>query len=129
MLPKLKGTHPTGVTGQDECICVQPESSHGGDSLTFLSVSSGVGEVAIPLVGSVVGSPEAIAGTSDSSADGATSSSGDVAGLLSGTGVCVVSIMLSSVAPSSRIPGLSVVPPKTAPSVKVVKGLMAHLNS
>ena len=125
MLPKLEGTCPTGVMGQDECICVQPGSSYGGDSFTFLSVSGGVDEVASSLVSSVIGSPEAVAGTPGSSADGVTSFSGDVAGLLSGIGVCVVSNVLSSVAPSSMIPGLGVVPPEMAPSVKVVKGLMA----
>ena len=82
-----------------------------------------------PLVGSAIGSPGVVARTSDSSADGVAGSPGDIAGLLSGMGVYVVSIMLSSVAPSSRIPGLGVVPPKMAPLVKVVKGLMAHLNS
>ena len=81
------------------------------------------------LVGSAVGSPGAVAGTSDSSADGAAGSPGDIADLLSSMGVHVVSIVLGSAAPSSRIPGLSVVPPKTAPFVRVVKGLMAHLNS
>ena len=79
MSPKLEGTCPTGVTMQDECICVQLGSSHGGDSLTFFSVSGGVGEAAGPLIGS----PEAVAGTSGSSTDGATGFYGDVAGLLS----------------------------------------------
>ena len=86
-----------------------------------MSVSSGVGEVAGSLVGSVVGSPEAVARTSGPSADGAAGSAGDVAGLLSNTGVCVVSIVLGSEAPSSRIPDLSVVPLKMAPLVKEVK--------
>ena len=81
-----------------------------------------------PLVSSAVGSPEAVARTSGSSADGVAGYSSDVAGLLSSMGVHVVSIMLSSVAPSSRIPSLSVMPLKMAPLVKVVKGLMAHLN-
>ena len=94
-----------------------------------MSVSGGVSEVASPLVSSAVGSPKAVARTSGLSADGAASSSGDVAGFLSGTGVHVVSIVLSSRSPSSRISGLSVIPPKTAPSVKVVKGLMVHLSS
>ena len=106
MSPKLEGTCPTGVTRWDECICVQPGSSHGGDSFAFLSVSSGVGEVASSLVSSAVGSPEAAAGTSSSIADRATVFPGDVAGLLSGTRFCVVSIVLSSVAPPPGSPAL-----------------------
>ena len=129
MSPKLKGTFPTGVTGQDECICVQPGSSHGRDSLTFLSVPSGESEAAGPLVSSVVGSPEAVAKSSGFSADGVAGSSCGVAGPLSGMGVCVVSIVLGSMAPPSRIPSLGVVPLKMAPSVKVIKGLMACLSS
>ena len=128
MSPKLEGTYPSGVTGWDECICVQLGSSCGRDSFTFLAVSGWVGEVASSLVSSVVSSPEVVAGTSGFAADGVASFSGDVAGLLSGTGVCVVSIVLGSAAPSSRIPILSVVPPKMAPLVKVVKDVMAHLN-
>ena len=50
--------------------------------LIFLSVSSGVDEVANPLGSSVVGSPGAVARTSDSSADGVAGSPGDVADLL-----------------------------------------------
>ena len=83
MLPKLRGICPNGVTRQDECICVQLGSSHGGDSLNFLSVS---GEVTGLLVGSVVGSPGAVARISGSSADRVAGSPGDIVGPLSGTG-------------------------------------------
>ena len=55
--------------------------SHGGDSLTFLSVSSGVGEVASPLVSSAVGSPGAVARTSDSPGDRVAGYPGDIEGL------------------------------------------------
>ena len=51
-LPKLEGTHPTGVTGQDGCISAQLGSSHARDSLTFLSVSGGVGGATSSLVSS-----------------------------------------------------------------------------
>ena len=87
----------------------------------LLPVSGGGGEVADSLGSSVVGSPEAVAGISDSLDDRVAGSFGDVAGLLSGTGIHVVPIMLGSVAPSSRIPSLGVIPLKMAPSVKVVK--------
>ena len=69
-LPKFEATYPTGVTRWDEYTCVQLGSSHDGDSFAFLSVSCWVGEVACPLVSSVVGSPEVVARTSDSSANG-----------------------------------------------------------
>ena len=94
-----------------------------------MSVSSGVDGAAGSLVSAVASSLEAEAGTSGSSADRAVGFSDKVAGLLSGTWVHVVSIVLGLVATSSRVPCLEVVPLKTAPSVKVVKGLMAHLNS
>ena len=100
-----------------------------GNSLTFLSVSSGVAGAAGSLVSSAASSQEAVAGMSGSSANRVVSLFGDVTGLLSGMGVHMVSVVLGLVAPSPKIPGLSVVPPKTAPSVKVVKGLMAHLKS
>ena len=94
-----------------------------------MSVSGGVGGAAGSLIGTVAGSPDTVARMSGSSANRAVSFSGEVAGLLSGMGVYVVSIVLGLVAPFSRVPCLGVVPLKIAPSVKVVKGLMAYLNS
>ena len=110
-------------------ICVQLKSSHGRDSLTFLSVSGGVGEAAGPLVSSAVGSPGAVAGISGSSAYGAAGSPVDIVGPpFQHRGSYGLHCAWFS-GPFLQDSHLGVVPPKTAPSVKVVKGLMAHLNS
>ena len=119
--PEPEGICPTGVTRWDGCISFQLGNSCARDSFTFLSVSGGVGGAADSLVNAVAGPPEAVARMSGSSADGAVSISGEVVGLLSGTGVCVVPTIPSSVAQYSGVPCLGVVPFKTAPSVKVVK--------
>ena len=104
--PNLRGLAPLGLPGKMGVFLSSWGSSCAGDSnsSTFLSASGGVGGTASSLVGTVAGSLEAVAGMSGSSTDGMVGFSGEVAGLLSGTAVCVVSIVPGLVAPSCGFP-------------------------
>ena len=74
------------------------------------------------------GFPKAAARMSGSSAGGSVGFPSKVVGSLSGMGVCGAFVVTGPLAHSSRVSCLGIVPSRTTSLVKVVKGLIAHLN-
>ena len=108
---RLRGTCPSGVTGWGGCIIsIQPGNSRVRATSFFLSVSYGVGWTSGCPAGGSVGFP------------------GKVIGSLSVMEVCGASVLPGPLAHSSGVSCLGIVPSRTASSVKVVRGLIAHLN-